>query len=41
MATHVLQGTHEDDDDDDDGDDDGGLLIISLGPETRPIPRWQ
>jgi len=37
MATHVLQGTHEDDDD----DDDGGLLIISLGPETRPIPRWQ
>lgn len=35
MATHVLQGTHEDDDD----DDDGGLLIISLGPETRPIPR--
>lgn len=41
MATHVLQRTQEDDDDDDDGDDDGGLLIISLGPETRPIPRCQ
>lgn len=39
MATHVLQRTQEDDDDDDDGDDDGGLLIISLGPVTRPIPR--